>query len=79
MDLINTYEAKRNLSALLKRVQAGETIIIASHNKPVAELRPIQQKPLEPRPMGLCKGEFEVPDDFNDPLPQKILDEFYDR
>lgn len=28
------------------------------------------------RPIGLAKGEFVVPDDFNDPLPDKILDLF---
>ncbi len=30
-----------------------------------------------PRPIGIGKGDFEVPDDFNDPLPQEIEDEFY--
>ena len=28
------------------------------------------------RPIGLAKGEFVVPDDFNDPLPDEILDLF---
>jgi hypothetical protein len=28
------------------------------------------------RPIGLAKGEFSVPDDFNDPLPDEILDLF---
>ena len=32
-----------------------------------------QNKPL---PIRLTKGEFTVPDDFNDPLPDKILDLF---
>jgi hypothetical protein len=29
------------------------------------------------RPLGSAKGEFTVPDDFNDPLPKEIEDEFY--
>jgi hypothetical protein len=29
------------------------------------------------RPAGLCEGQFVVPDDFNDPLPDEILREFY--
>lgn len=29
------------------------------------------------RPFGLCAGEFVVPDDFNDPLPDEIIDLFY--
>lgn len=32
-----------------------------------------QNKPL---PIGLAKGQFTVPDDFNDPLPDEILDLF---
>ena len=28
------------------------------------------------RPWGLAKGEFVVPDDFNDPLPDDLLDLF---
>jgi hypothetical protein len=27
----------------------------------------------EPRPVGLAKGEFTVPDDFNAPLPEDVL------
>ncbi len=28
------------------------------------------------RPYGLCAGEFVVPDDFDDPLPDFLLDAF---
>ncbi len=28
------------------------------------------------RPFGLCAGEFTVPDDFDHPLPEEILNEF---
>jgi hypothetical protein len=28
------------------------------------------------RPFGLCAGEFVVPDDFDDPLPEDILQAF---
>ena len=31
---------------------------------------------IKQRPFGLCKGEFTVPDDFNEPLPDEILDLF---
>lgn len=29
------------------------------------------------RPFGLCAVEFVVPDDFNQPLPDEIIDLFY--
>jgi hypothetical protein len=30
----------------------------------------------QPRPFGLAKGQFRVPDDFNDPLPDDVLKTF---
>ena len=30
----------------------------------------------QPRPIGLAKGQFTVPDDFNAPLPEDILRSF---
>lgn len=39
--LVNIYEAKARLSALLERAQAGEEVVIARAGKPVARLAPI--------------------------------------
>lgn len=77
MDQVNTYEAKKNLSSLLKRVQKGETVIIANHNKPIAELRPIMKEKKIQRLPGLAKGEITLSDNFNDPLPDEVLDLFH--
>ncbi len=33
-------------------------------------------KKVSPRPFGLCAEEFSVPDDFDDPLPEYLLNEF---
>jgi len=30
----------------------------------------------QPRPIGLARGQFTVPDDFNVPLPQDVLQAF---
>ena len=40
MESVGAFEAKTNLSALLGRVERGETIIITRHGKPVARLVP---------------------------------------
>lgn len=37
------YEAKAKLSALVRQVRAGGTVIITVHGEPAAELRPIAQ------------------------------------
>ena len=76
MDQVNIYEAKKNFSALLRKVQKGETIVIASHNRPIAELRPIHQPLQKKRPIGLEKGKFQVPPEFFELLPDEILDAF---
>ena len=39
--LVNIYQAKSQLSALLERAQAGEEIVIARAGKPIARLTPI--------------------------------------
>lgn len=31
---------------------------------------------VQPRPSGLAKGQFTVPDDFNAPLPEDVLQTF---
>jgi antitoxin (DNA-binding transcriptional repressor) of toxin-antitoxin stability system len=54
----------------------GEEIIIAKAGKPVAKLVPLEVRPKK-RLLGLAKGEFIVPDDFNDPLPKEIEDLFW--
>ena len=39
-------------------------------------LHPVGFETSKVRPYGLCKGEFRVPDDFDDPLPENIIQEF---
>lgn len=42
MKMVNVHEAKAHLSKYLARVEAGETVIIARRNKPVARLVPAE-------------------------------------
>ncbi|MBM3133999.1 MAG: type II toxin-antitoxin system prevent-host-death family antitoxin [Chloroflexi bacterium] len=72
---VSVDEIKRDLPAYLRRVEAGETFVIVQAGKPMAEIKPVSAtKSL--RPFGLCAGEFIVPDDFDAPLPETILQEF---
>jgi prevent-host-death family protein len=73
---VNIHEAKTHLSRLLERVAMGEEVIIAKAGEPVAKLVPITPSPRKFK-LGSAKGEFVVPDDFNDPLPKEIEDLFY--
>ena len=73
---INIFEAKAKLSEYLERTANGEHIVICRHNKPVAELRPIDHARTEPRPIGPLAGRpvFDVPPSFFEPLPDEELD-----
>lgn len=67
---VNVNKIKQDLSAYLLQVEAGETLVILKAGKPVAELKPATSTSKLLRPFGLCAGEFNVPDDFDDPLPE---------
>jgi prevent-host-death family protein len=41
MGQVSVYEARNNLSQLIKAAQRGEEVVIASHGTPVARLVPI--------------------------------------
>ncbi len=66
----------RDPASYLRQVEAGETVVITQADRPVAEIKPIPSSDHSSRPFGLCAGDFTVPDDFNAPLPDHVLDEF---
>jgi prevent-host-death family protein len=76
MSKVNVFEVKAKLSEYLDRAMRGERIVICRHNKPVAELRAIEEVRTEPRPVGPLRGRptFEIPPSFFDPLPEEELD-----
>jgi prevent-host-death family protein len=71
---VNVHEAKTHLSRLLRRVQAGEEIVIARGGVAIAKLVPVERRVA--RVLGEDRGRFEVPDDFDAPLPEDVLDTF---
>lgn len=73
---LNIHEAKTNLSKYLDRLAKGEKILLCRRNVPIAEIRPLPPKTGSKRPVGLAKGQFEVPESFFEPLPDDLLDAF---
>lgn len=72
---VNVHEAKTHFSKLLKRVLAGEEVIIAKAGKPVAKLVPLHGPPA-PRTPGSAKGLITLTPDFDEPLPEALLEGF---
>jgi prevent-host-death family protein len=61
MPTITVHEAKTNLSELLRRVEAGEEIIIARGDKPVAVLRSYNAEDITRRrkaSLGMYEGKY---------------------
>jgi prevent-host-death family protein len=72
---VNVHEAKTHLSRLLEQAMSGEEVIIMRAGKRLVRLSPVEGAPFQRR-LGTARGLFVVPDDFNEPLPDDILDEF---
>jgi len=79
MVAVSVDEIKRDLLAYLQRVEAGEMLVIMHAGKPLAELKPVRSDSLGLRPFGLGAGDFIVPDDFDEPLTEIMIDDFEGR
>jgi len=80
MATVNIHEAKTHLSRLLKRVEAGEEIIVARAGKPVAKLVPATRKAKNREPGLLLKlypehaeALLKLADRIDEPLPDDEL------
>ena len=74
-ETVGLYEAKTHLSALVERAAEGEEIVITKSGKPKARLVPLDDtRPL--RKPGLGRGRWKVREDFDEQLPDDVLDSF---
>jgi prevent-host-death family protein len=81
MPIVTVHEAKTSLSELLRRVEAGEEIIIARGETPVAILKSYDHEDIARRrasAFGCLEGQFPPNPDsaFFDPLPDDLLAAF---
>ena len=69
---VNVHEAKTHFSRLLASVERGGSVIIARGDHPVARLVPLEENnPPPPRNLGLDRGLYTVPEDFNTPMTEE--------
>ncbi|MBX3169565.1 MAG: type II toxin-antitoxin system Phd/YefM family antitoxin [Candidatus Eremiobacteraeota bacterium] len=71
MKEVTIHEAKTHLSALIRSVEAGETIVVKRGNVAVARLVPMDT-PHKERPLGQWRGKITIADDFDAPLPPEL-------
>lgn len=79
---ISVKEAKNRLSELLHRAEAGETVVLTRHGKPVADLTPHKEKKgginweageAFMKEHGVTKVFSYIAPDFDEPLPEDFL------
>jgi prevent-host-death family protein len=75
MSTVTVHVAKTNLSKLLARVEAGEEIVIARGNTPIARLTPIRALPAKRR-FGAFKSVLSVGPEFFEPMTNAELAEW---
>jgi len=69
-------EIHRDPLGFLRRLEAGEALLVLRGERPVAEVTPVGRQGEGTRPCGLAAGQFAVPGDFDEPLPAAIVSEF---
>lgn len=78
MRTVNIHAAKTTLSRLVEDAAKGEGIVIAKAGRPVARLMPLADRRPKRRLGGLA-GKIKIPEDFDAPLPDDLLDAFEGR
>jgi prevent-host-death family protein len=64
--VVNVHEAKTHFSKLLRRVQSGQTVIIAKASKPIARIVPLGEAAPSRREFGAFKDGIDcAPDAFD--------------
>lgn len=60
LETVGVAQLRQNLSAYLKRVAAGERLVVTDHNRPVAELTPLSSR-LSPLDRLIAEGRVNPP------------------
>ena len=81
LNSVSIHEAKTNLSKLVKRAAAGETILIGAYGKSEAAIVPLsmvqEQKPVY-EAFGVLKDKIVLPEGWEEDIPKNISDSFYE-
>jgi prevent-host-death family protein len=81
MPTVSIKEAKNRLTALARRVEKGETVVVTRNGKPIFDLVPHRQKggikvkavTAFKRKHGIRAVVTRIADDFDTPLPEDFL------
>ena len=75
MKKVGGCEAKTNLSALLRAVEQGEEVVITRSGKPIADLTPHGEEPMNPRAAIACIREMRQEVSLGDVRLKRLIEE----
>ena len=78
-DFYHVQEIESDPGAFVRRLEAGESLVVLRDECPLAEVRHLLAHATGLRPFGLCAGRFSVPADFDHALPDDVLKDFEGR
>ena len=81
MRRVTISEAKRRLPQIVDAVERGEDVVVVRSGRPVVRLVPFApsdttRMPARRECFGVDTSGWRVPDDFDDPLPDDVVDAF---
>lgn len=71
---VNLHEAQAHLADYVDKTLAGEEVILARAGKALVALVPIEKH--NKVILGTLEGVFDVPENFDDSLPEYIYNDF---
>ena len=74
MVAISISEIQRDLAGYLRRVQAGESLLITDHDRPIAEIKPAAPPSNGPHLSGSRTGEIPIDDSVDEFLLGRVFD-----
>jgi antitoxin (DNA-binding transcriptional repressor) of toxin-antitoxin stability system len=75
MTQVEVRDFREQVEEYLRRIAAGDTVLLVRDGVPVAELRGTAapaEAPM-PRPVGLARGMGTIPPSFFEPLPDDLV------
>jgi antitoxin (DNA-binding transcriptional repressor) of toxin-antitoxin stability system len=71
MHIISLFDAKTHFSRIVQDLTSGreQEVVISRHGKPMVKVTAIRPKAISRR-IGLAKGKFVVPDNFDSANPE---------
>ena len=78
MRVVDMHEAETHLSKLVDAAAKGEPFIVARAGKPLVTVAAVAEEEAAPSRLGFLRGQFNVPDDFDEMGREEIEAMFYD-